>query len=78
MLPTKASHPIRNVRTFEVTTPAGRFFRFPRPTLLQRLLSLILSNAETAIVAAVVMSMIYSAGFLAEAIEPLSSNNCRN
>jgi hypothetical protein len=65
----------RVIRTFEVLTPAGQF---PRPSLLQHLLRLLFSHAETAIISGVVLGFICSAGVIAEAIGPLQIGNCQN
>ena len=76
MLP--ATRITRVIRTFEVLTPAGDVFQFPRPSLLQHLLRLLSSHAETAIISAIVLGFICSAGIIAEAIGPLQIGNCQN
>jgi hypothetical protein len=78
MLPARQAERPRVIRSFEILTPAGDVFEFPRPNLLQHLLRLLFSHAETAIVSGVVLGLIYSAGFLAEAIGPLQPENCQN
>jgi hypothetical protein len=77
MLPTR-SQTLRTVRAFDLITPDDQVYRFPRQTWLQRVVRLLYSYAEPAIVSAVVLTLVYSAGALAELIEPLSSDTCRN
>ena len=77
MLPT-TSQTLRTVQAFDLITPDGRMYRFPRQTWLQRAVTLLYSYAKPAIVSAVVLTLVYSAGALAELIEPLSSDTCRN
>jgi hypothetical protein len=76
MLPATRIH--RVIPTFEVLTPAGNVFQFPRPSLFQYLLRLLFSHAETAIVSGVVLGFICSAGLIVETIGPLQFENCRN
>ena len=78
MLPARHVQRSRVVGRFEVLTPAGDVFEFPGPTLLQHLLRLLFSHAETTIVSCVVLGLIWSAGFVAEAIGTLQAENCRN
>ena len=73
MLPARRVQRPRVIGTFEVLTPAGDVFQFPRPTLL-----LLFSHADTTIVSCVVLGLIWSAGFVGEAIGPLQAENCRN
>jgi hypothetical protein len=77
MLPTR-SQTLRTVQAFDLITPDDQVYRFPRQTWLQRVVRLLYSYAEPAIVSAVVLNLVYSAGALAELIEPLSSDTCRN
>jgi hypothetical protein len=76
MLPTRQSQRCRTVGTFELITPAGCVYRFPRVTFLGRLLALMYAQAETAILSAVVLGLIYSAGLLGERLGPLSFMDC--
>jgi hypothetical protein len=76
MLPMRAHQSFRTVQAFDLITPAGKVYRFPKPTWLQRATMLFYSYAEPIIVSAVVLTLIYSAGVLAEALEPLTSNTC--
>jgi hypothetical protein len=78
MLPARRVQRPRVIGTFEILTPAGDVFQFPRPTLLQHLLRLLFSHADTTIVSCVVLGLIWSAGFVGEAIGPLQAENCRN
>jgi hypothetical protein len=77
MLPTRPQT-LRTVQAFDLITPDDQVYRFPRQTWLQRVVRLLYSYAEPAIVSAVVLTLVYSAGALAELIEPLSSDTCRN
>jgi hypothetical protein len=72
MLPTR-SQTLRTVQAFDLITPDDQVYRFPRQTWLQRVVRLLYSYAEPAIVSAVVLTLVYSAGALAELIEPLSN-----
>ncbi len=74
MLPLRAPQTRRAVQSFELITPAGRVYQFPKPTWLRRAATLLCS--EPVIVSAVVLTLVYSAGVLAEALEPLASNAC--
>jgi hypothetical protein len=76
MLPTRARQTLRTVQAFDLITPAGKVYQFPKPTWLQRAAMLFYSFAEPIIVSAVVLTLIYSAGVMAEALEPLASNTC--
>jgi hypothetical protein len=68
----------RRVERFELTTRDGRTYRYPQPTLLDRLAARLRSAAEPAVLSAVALGLIYLAGAIAEAIEPLASDQCRN
>jgi hypothetical protein len=76
MLLLRAPQTPRVVQAFDLITPAGRFYRFPKPTWLQRACMWLYSFAEPAILSAVVLGLIYTAGVLAEGLEPLASNTC--
>jgi hypothetical protein len=76
MLPTRAPQTLRVIQAFDLITPAGQVHRFPKPTWLQRAGMWLYSVAEPAILSAVVLGLIYTAGILAEALEPLASNAC--
>ena len=65
MLPSKIPARSRSVRSFDLITPEGRTYRFPPPTLLQRLMA----HAETAAISAAILVLIYAAGFVAEALD---------
>ncbi len=68
----------KRVERFELTTRDGRIYRYPQPTWLDRLPAWLHSVAEPAIVSAVALGMIYFAGAMAEAIEPLAADWCRD
>lgn len=78
MLPIGQTTRPRVIWTFDVVTPTGHVYTFPRPTLLQHLLRLLSSHAETAVVSGIVFGMICSAGFLGEAVGSLQFENCKN
>lgn len=69
MLPSKIPARSRSVRSFDLITPAGRTYRFPPPTLLQRLARWVMAHAETAAISAAVLVLIYVAGFIGEAFD---------
>ena len=73
MVPMKAP---RTVRMFDLITPQGRLHRFPNPTWLQRIATMVRSYAEPAILLAVVLILAYSAGVLADAMQPLAADAC--
>lgn len=78
MLPSKVPARSRSVRSFDVITPAGRIYRFPSPTLLQRLLGWGLAHAETVAISAAIMALIYVAGFAAEALDRSMFDACND
>jgi hypothetical protein len=78
MLPMTIPQTPNAVRTFEVITPAGRVYQFPRPSLLQRLFMLLYPYADTAAVSAAIFGLLYVAGLAAEALEPLTFNACQD
>lgn len=69
MLPSKSRRSSRSVRSFDLITPSGRTWRFPPPSLLQRLLRWGLAHAETVAISAAILALIYVAGFAAEALD---------
>ncbi len=66
----------RTVEAFDLITPAGKVHRFPSSTWLQRAATAFGSFAEPAILLAVVLILAYSAGVLAESLQPLASDAC--
>lgn len=76
MMPMKTPRPSRAVRTFDLITPEGRLHRFPKPTWLQHVAMITRSYAEPAILLAVVLILAYSAGVLADAMQPLAADAC--
>jgi hypothetical protein len=77
MLP-KLPLPSRRVRSFDLMTPAGRIYRFPPPTLAQRLLRWGLAHAETLAISAAILGLIYVAGFAAEALDRSMFDACND
>jgi hypothetical protein len=78
MMPMKTRTPrsLRTVQAFDLITPAGEVHRFPKPTWLQRAATALCSFAEPAILLTVVLILAYSAGVLAESLQPLASDAC--
>jgi hypothetical protein len=76
MWPKPIPQSLRAVRTFELITPAGRVYHFPRPSLLQRLLKLLWSYADITAVSVAIFALLYIAGLAAEMLEPLTLNVC--
>ena len=76
MLPTRALQTRRAINAFDLIAPDGRIHRFPKPTWLQRAGLLLHSCAEPAILAAVILGLVYTAGILAEPIASQASNAC--
>ena len=64
------------VQKFEVMTPDGRVFQFPRPSLLQRLLMHFRRHADTAAISAAVLALIYVAGLAAQALDGSAFGAC--
>ncbi|PDT88351.1 hypothetical protein CO669_20185 [Bradyrhizobium sp. Y36] len=78
MLPSKIPAPSRSVRSFELITPDGRTYRFPPPSLWQRLLRWGLQHAETAAISAAILVLIYVAGFVGEAFDRSVFDACND
>jgi len=78
MLPSKIPVRSRSVRSFDLITPQGRTYRFPPPTLLQRLLRWGLAHAETMAISAAILALIYVAGFVAEALDRSVFDACND
>ncbi|MGO4507043.1 hypothetical protein AB4Z51_08500 [Bradyrhizobium sp. 2TAF36] len=78
MLPGKIPVRSRSVRSFDLITPQGRTYRFPPPTLLQRLLRWGLAHAETMAISAAILALIYVAGFAAEALDRSVFDACND
>ena len=78
MLPSKIPVCSRLVRSFDLITPAGRTYRFPPPSLLQRLLRWGLAHAETVAISAAILALIYVAGFAAEALDRSVFDACND
>jgi hypothetical protein len=76
MLPTKTPQTLRVIQAFDLITPDGQIHRFPRPTWLQRAFIWLHAYAEPAIVSAVILGLIYTAGVLAEPLEALARDAC--
>lgn len=69
MLPSKIPNRSRSVRRFDLITPDGRVYRYPRPSRLQHLLRFLSAHADTAAISATILALIYVAGFAAEALD---------
>lgn len=68
----------RAVWAFEVITPAGRVYRYPCPSLLQRWAGLFTSHADTIAVSATILALIYVTGFAAEALDRSAFSQCND
>lgn len=68
----------RAVRTFDVITPAGLVHRYPRPSVRQRIARLLASHANTILVSATILTLIYVAGFAAEALDRTAFTLCND
>lgn len=66
----------RAVRTFEVITPTGRVYHFPRPSLLQRLAKLLRAHSDVIAVSGTILVLIYVAGLAAEALDRSAFDAC--
>jgi hypothetical protein len=78
MLPSKIPVRSRSVRSFDLITPEGRTYRFPPPTLLQRLRQLAVAHAETVAISAAILALIYVAGFVGEAFDRSVLDACND
>ncbi|MFK4503097.1 hypothetical protein ABIF86_007388 [Bradyrhizobium japonicum] len=78
MLHSKIPVRSRSVRSFDLITPQGRTYRFPPPTLLQHLLRLAITHAETIAISAAILALIYVAGFAAEAMDRSVLDACND
>ena len=78
MLPSKIHVRSRSVRSFDLITPTGRTYRFPPPTLRQRILQWGIAHAETLAISAAIMALIYVAGFAAEALDRSVLDACND
>lgn len=76
MLPTTTHERSRVVRRFELITPAGRVYQFPRPTLLQQLFAFLRSHADIALMLAAICALLHIAAFAAGALESLALDAC--
>lgn len=76
MMPIRTPRASRTVQAFDLITPAGKVHRFPKSTWVQRAARTLCSFAEPAILLAVVLILAYSAGILAESLQPLASDAC--
>ena len=77
MLPTRIPRAWpRPVRDFEVITPDGRVFHFPRPSLPRRLFMLLQRHADTAAISTAVLVLIYAAGLAAQALDGSAFDAC--
>jgi hypothetical protein len=76
MLPTRTPQALRVVQAFDLIAPDGQIHRFPKPTWLHRAFMRLYAYAEPAIVSAVILGLIYAAGFLAEPLQALARDAC--
>ncbi len=76
MMPTRTPRALPAARAFDLITPGGQVYRFPQPTWFQRAAAWFSRSAEPIILSAVVMGLAYTAGVLAEGLEPMAANHC--
>ena len=77
MLPARAPQTLRVVQAFDLIAPDGKIHRFPKLTRLQRAAVWLHSLAEPAILMAVVLGLIYTAGVLGREYGELASDPCK-
>lgn len=76
MLPTRPLQTPRTIQAYELIAPDGQIHRFPKPTWLQRVCMRLHALAEPAILSAVILGLIYTAGVLAEPLASLAADAC--
>lgn len=76
MLPTRPRRTPRSIQAYELIAPDGQVHRFPKPNWLQRTCMRLHALAEPAILSAVILGLIYTAGFLAEPLASLAADAC--
>ena len=76
MLPARPQRAPRAVQAYELIAPDGQIHRFPKPTWLQRACMRLHALAEPAILSAVILGLIYTAGVLAEPLASLAADAC--
>jgi len=76
MMPMRTSRAPRTIQAFDLITPAGQVHQFPKPTWLRRAAAVFSPYAEPAILLAAVLILAYSAGVLAESLQPMASDVC--
>lgn len=76
MIPMRTSRTRPVLRAFDVITPAGLVHRFPRPTLFQCAAAWFSRFVEPIALAAIVITLVCTAGLLAESLEPIAANHC--
>lgn len=72
MLPTRPLEAPRSIQAYDLIAPDGQIHRFPKPTWLQRACLRLHALAEPAILSAVILGLIYTAGVLAEPLASLA------
>jgi hypothetical protein len=77
MLPARAPRALRVIQAFDLIGPDGQIHRFPKPTWLQRAGVRLSSLAEPAILMAVVLGLIYTAGIVGREFGHLASDPCQ-
>jgi hypothetical protein len=78
MLPKSMSSAPQAVRAFEVITPDGVVHRFPRPSLLHRLLQRLSAYADVVAVSATILLLIYVAGLAGEVLDRSAFDACHD
>jgi hypothetical protein len=77
MLPKNIPKSVRTVRTFEVITPTGRVYQFPRAPLLVQLANFLGAYIDVVAISATILVLIYVAGFAAEALDRSTLDACQ-
>lgn len=76
MLPARAPQTPRNIQAFDLIAPDGKIHRFPKLTRRQRAAFWLHSLAEPAMLMAVVLGLIYTAGVVGREYGELASDPC--
>ena len=76
-MPMRTPQALRVIQAFDLIAPDGKIHRFPKLTRLQRAAVWLHSLAEPAILMAVVLGLIYTAGVLGREYGELASDPCK-
>lgn len=76
MLPTRPHRTPRPIQAYELIAPDGQIHRFPKPTWVERTCMRLHALMEPALLSAVILGLVYTAGFLAEPLPSLAAGAC--